>query len=131
MAYLRILGAGFMVPIFTLLVHSQVSCDVCLLCSRCWTHGTNLYPAGTQSSILRCLLFMFQVLDSWYQCLPRWYTVKYLVMFVSYVPSAGLTVPIFTWLVHSQVSCDVCFLCSKCWTHGTNLYLACTQSSIL
>ena len=83
---------------------------------------------------------MFQVLDSLCQSLPHWYTVKYLVMFASYVPGAGFMVPIFTplvtvkyrvmfasyvpgvrfivpiftSLVHSQVSCDVCFLCSRC-----------------
>ena len=120
-----------MVAILTPLVHSQVSCDVCFLCSRCWIHGTNLYLTGTQSSILQCLFHMLQELDLWYQSLPHWYTVKYLVMFVSYVPGAGLMVPIFSSLVHSQVSCDVCFLCSRCWTHGTNLYPTGTQSSIL
>ena len=74
---------------------------------------------------------MFQVLDLWYQSLPHWYTVKYLVMFVSYVPGAGFMVPIFVSMVHSQVSCDVCFLCSRCWICGTNLYHGTTPWKIL
>ena len=124
-------GAGFLVPIFTSLVHSEVSCDDCFLCCRCWTHGTNSYHTGKQLSFFLLFVSYLPGVRLMVKTLPHWYTVKFLMMFVPYVPGVRLMVPIFTPLVYSQVSCNVCILCSRYWIYVTNLCLTGTQSSIL